>query len=1701
MKNIVKLCLSAFLLIFLTFASNRLAYSGNHSTLLSETVAEAPTGLGTLDEPYLISTLANLKWLSENSAHWNKHFLQTADINATETATWNDGTGWNPIGLENTCFSGVYNGGGFKIEGIFINRPDNSYLGLFGCISLNATISNLGLVDVNITGKNYIGSLAGSTWQITVSNCYSTGVISAVDYAGGLIGSADFSTIKNSYSSTNVSGSLYIAGLIGHSGWNTDIDGCFARGNITADIFSAGFIGRAYYTNIKNSYSHGNVTSNTSGSGFIGIVHNSEVVNCYSTGKVTGTDKQGFIFSENGLKIKGSFWDTEASEVTEDQFAEAKTTVQMNDFSTFITKGWEFKGTGSNKVWNIGNGRNNGYPYHDWQFPDDEAPGLPHLPYYELLSVVNVVKEGAEVNLRVILMGDPEIVEFGACVSSSSEPPTIDDLTYMITIDGPGEFNLLMGDLEANTTYQVRLFAKNGDDVVNYSQQLSFHTLAIDPVQPEGIGTQANPYLISSLAELLWIRENPQHWNKFYRQTADINASETANWNAGEGWRPIGIDFTSAFNGEYDGGNFIISDLTINRPGSNYQGLFGYISRNNNNGKVYNLGLTNVNITGHSFVGALAGTSSAPVNNCYSSGDIFGDDNTGGLLGSFIGSRIYQSYSNCNVTSRGKSGGLVGNISSSNSLVSQCYATGQVTANRGGGLVGRIWYSNIENSYSTGNVSTSVHGGGLVAILDYSTIKNSYSTGKVIGSESFGGLVYSYYQGEAIASFWDTEASENANSAVGEGHTTNEMKDINTFHASHWGFKSIGTEEIWNIGNGRNDGYPYLIWQFPADEFDLVPVLATVITKTPENIEATSAIISARLFSPGNPETTEWGLIWGTNDSLTMEEATKEIQLLENPEFSVELINLEPNTTYYFRAFATNEVGTILGKEISLTTLDADAISLCKSLDNCDLRFSSGGNTSWFGQDSITSDSEDAAQSGILNEYNHSTWFETSVDGYGEVIFKWKIEAQTWDTLEVVLNNQRISYIRGTTDWESISFFTGMGSNTIRWVLKRGSWSGNATAWVDMVTFEEISCPQPDTISFSKLTDTSAKVDWTVIGAENEWQMEWGPVGFTQGEGNMINGLESPSHFLTGLDPGVSYDVYVRTVCDSENSRWTGPETLSTIDVYPSCAYKFILLDSWGDGWNGATMQIIQDDVVIHTFGSGFTTGKNYQEFFNFDLGVEFKVLWNNGGNFAHEVGLKILSPDGSIIYHMENIGTSNVGTNIFSFSSACSLHTYSLLYLTDNNGHIEGLSEQLIEYGSDASEVTAMPATGYYFVQWSDGRIENPRIDQNVVIDLTVTAEFAINSYTLNYHSGENGQIQGDTIQTINHGSDATAITAVPDTGYHFVKWDDENTDNPRTDVNVTDQITVSAIFAINSYIVQYNSDENGKIEGEATQTIIHGSDATAITAVPDIGYHFVKWDDENTDNPRTDVNVTDQITVSAIFAINSYIVQYYSNENGKIEGEATQTINHGSDATAITAVPDTGYHFIKWDDESTDNPRTDKNVTTEFSVTATFGLSVYPLTIKLNIDGSGATEGSGEYHYGDDVTVKATPATGYRFINWTCDAQNILSTEATYSFKMIADAYNINANFESTTGLDQREPMLLRVFPNPAREQVTISSPTMLQEVIITDISGRMVSMNKDLNLNEFVVKTNAYMPGIYFIRIVADGITTVRKINVVQ
>ena len=203
-------------------------------------------------------------------------------------------------------------------------------------------------------------------------------------------------------------------------------------------------------------------------------------------------------------------------------------------------------------------------------------------------------------------------------------------------------------------------------------------------------------------------------WNEAAQKDQSINCTLSADINmAGKEWTRIGTDENNSYNGTFDGNGKTITGLTVNQSEKNYAGLFGCLG---SDGKVQNLTLENVHISGVFYVGSVVGTNFGTVSGCTASGNITGTESCiGGVVGQNKGTVTGCTVSG-NISSNQYTGGVVGE---NFGTVSACYhATGDVTGNINyvGGVVGWNYYGTVTACYHVnGNVTATYNWVGSVA--------------------------------------------------------------------------------------------------------------------------------------------------------------------------------------------------------------------------------------------------------------------------------------------------------------------------------------------------------------------------------------------------------------------------------------------------------------------------------------------------------------------------------------------------------------------------------------------------------------------------------------------------------------------------------------------------------------------------------------------------------------------------------------------------------------------------------------------------------------------------------------------------------------------------------------------------------------------------------------------------------------------------
>lgn len=262
-------------------------------------------GSGTVEDPYQISDVDELQSMYLDL---DAHFILVNNIDASGTSTWNDGKGFLPIAydldpltdnFQGPQFKGTLDGKGYKITGLYINRPSTDFIGLFGGTHLTSIIKNVGLENIDITGSEWMGVLVGDN-SATISNSYATGSVSGFLCVGGLIG-VNHGTILNSYSMCSTHGTKGAGGLVGSNWVLGSIFNSYATGSVSSsnDWSAVGGLAGSNLGLVSNSYAIGSVSGLQPVGGLIGYQYDGSTLNSYSISIVSGSSQVGGLVGSN----------------------------------------------------------------------------------------------------------------------------------------------------------------------------------------------------------------------------------------------------------------------------------------------------------------------------------------------------------------------------------------------------------------------------------------------------------------------------------------------------------------------------------------------------------------------------------------------------------------------------------------------------------------------------------------------------------------------------------------------------------------------------------------------------------------------------------------------------------------------------------------------------------------------------------------------------------------------------------------------------------------------------------------------------------------------------------------------------------------------------------------------------------------------------------------------------------------------------------------------------------------------------------------------------------------------------------------------------------------------------------------------------------------------------------------------------------
>lgn len=717
------------------------------------------------------------------------NYLLMNDIDASATAGWNGGLGFDPIGSPGNYFSGEFQGDGHTIYGLRINRPSEEKVGLFAGLNDGAFVNDTGLM-VDIVGNNETGGLAG--WSIgRIGNCSVTGSVTGIDFVGGLLGYSTqaYDDIRLSSTDCTVTGRDWVGGFIGQfTGMFANISYCSSSGTVSGRDYVGGFAGATDHSQafVKQSYSTADVTGNSSVGGFSGFNY-LHITDCYATGDVEGIDKVGSMVgwcdglidssyatghvtgttntdSFIGYKLAGStgncYYDRETTGfwTSTVYFADPQTTSAMMTQATYTP--WDFT-----NIWWMVDGHTR--PFLRMEFSEE----ITNSHQLQMMDLDKSADYSLECDIDLSDVTEPSQM-WGTSSGSGLGWFSI------------GYYGAFQGTLSGNNHTISNLF-------INWTDNT------------EGLFGATN--------------------GGFIRDVCLASVSLTVgDWSGAL----VGHAVTDIINCHAQG---TVSGLT------ELGGLAGYNEEDT-------IGCSaDVDVTGTDYVGGLIGQIvGGTLTNCSSAGNVYALNYGGGLIGDANGCTISYSSSTASVTITGmRAGGLVGNLGGSggisfcyatgdvtgptgavdtriggavgdmngNSGASQCYATGNVLGgNYVGGFVGRTFDADATNCYARGSVTGTGFVGGFAGIHQTNgddIIQLSYSSGHVTGVSNIGGFCGMMTVTPVIAScYYDTETSGLGVSAGGVAKTTADMMQQATF--AGWDFTNT-----WGVVEGVD--YPVLM--------------------------------------------------------------------------------------------------------------------------------------------------------------------------------------------------------------------------------------------------------------------------------------------------------------------------------------------------------------------------------------------------------------------------------------------------------------------------------------------------------------------------------------------------------------------------------------------------------------------------------------------------------------------------------------------------------------------------------------------------------------------------------------------------------------------------------------------------------------------------------------------------------------------------
>ena len=650
----------------------------------------------------------------------------------------------------------------------------------------------------------------------------------------------------------------------------------------------------------------------------------------------------------------------------------------------------------------------------------------------------------------------------------------------------------------------------------------------------------------------------------------------------------------------------------------------------------------------------------------------------------------------------------------------------------------------------------------------------------------------------------------------------------------------------------------------------------------------------------------------------------------------------------------------------------------------------------------------------------------------------------------------------------------------------------NEWALIDNINITELpDCYPIDSLEVHNIIDPDhTSFTWASLGTESQWQVyvDTVTVSIDSIPDSLFTTVSTRSYEIPvgTIQGGGIYKFYVRSDCSFEQSNWTSYEfgagtyvmsSSSTADTIVACG--LVVYDNGGPvaGYlpNSSSALVIRSENVgseLQIFGGKFGWGSSTATLNVYDgEGTGGALLYTYSTIDGRDTLLDTI------------LATTTTGAMTITFNVGGSMcHTGYELYI-----HCVGAA--LCERPTQLNAV--MTEVGEATVSWSG----------------------TASAYDLYYKP--TGASTWNVMSTTSNNVVLTGL--IPDTVYNMEVVGICGTDtsiasfpielNTHYDVVITPCDPVSALTVINvtntTATLGWTSDgsewEIEVVRVGLTDTVTANTNPYTLTGLlPNMQYTVrvrTVCSGVHVD-PYSDWSSSETFT-TPLDGPQSYTLNVVANNDawGTVTGGGTYV--EGTTVT-ITATPNEGYYFDRWNDGNTDSVRT-VTVTGNITYTANFAANgthnnYYVVSVSANNPAWGTVTGGGEYMEGATATITATANTGYHFEAW-----NDGNTDAIRTFT-VTESVSFVANFAANTGIDNVEVYTMTLYPNPASNTVTVSfegieGQTMVE---IVDISGRTV-VSESTSESQTTLNIGKLAQGAYFVRVTGEKATAVSRLIV--